>query len=93
MDAARKWGVGIEKGVEIGGNVAGKVISRLGVAGILLTWGNYAMGNESAGRALVQTGIAGLGMIPNVFTVGASIALTGVDLIWGNDIEAKIRGK
>jgi RHS repeat-associated protein len=93
VDAARKYGVGIEKGVEIGGKVAGKVITRLGFTGIALTWANELMGNETFGRAVVQTGIAGLGMIPHPITIGASIVLTGVDLIWGNDIEAAIRGK
>jgi RHS repeat-associated protein len=93
VDAARKYGVGIEKDAEIGGAFAGKVITRFGIAGIILTWGNVYVGNETAGRATVQTGIAVVGMIPHPVTIGASIVLTAVDLIWGNDIEAAIRGK
>jgi RHS repeat-associated protein len=92
VDAARKYGVGIAKGAELGGKVVSKVISRIGVAGIALTWGNVAMGNTTVGRALVQTGIAGLGFIPHPITIGASIVLSFVDLFWGDQIEQKIRG-
>jgi hypothetical protein len=50
-------------------------------------------GNESVGRGVVQTGIAGLGFVPHPIAVGTSIALTFIDLIWGDEIEDKIRGK
>jgi hypothetical protein len=93
VDAARKWGFGIEKGVELGGKVATKVVNRISYAGIALTWANVAAGNASVGRGVVQTGIAVLGFIPSPYTVGSSIVLTVVDVIWGDEIEDKIRGK
>jgi RHS repeat-associated protein len=93
VDAARKYGTGIAKGVEIGGKVAGKVLNRISVAGIAVTWINVAAGKESMARGVFQTGIAGLGFIPTPYTFGTSILLTGIDLFWGDDIEAYIRGK
>ena len=36
----------IENGVDLGGKVASKVINRIGVAGIVLTWANVAAGNK-----------------------------------------------
>ncbi len=69
-DMARKWGTGIEKGVEIVGKVTSKIINRVGVARIAITWINVAAGNESVGRGMVQTGIASLGFIPTPYTVG-----------------------